>query len=108
MEKRFHTEVIDELPEAVTAGLRQTDANTVYSELLASGTGKLKVTGENDEEIDRLYRTLIQWRTRHRDKGVGIRKLKNEIYLWLGEPPPGGRTTRVRQARKTAATQPKE
>lgn len=82
---KFNIADIDEVPHEVRASTRTSVATNLYDRLIKSKTGTVKIEPRDGEEatLRRLYATLVQWRTRNKDKGLGIRMFKGALYLWI-------------------------
>ena len=55
----------------------------------ASESKKAEITADTPQELDKFYKTLIQWRSRHKGEGVQFRKTKDVLYVWIEEPGSG-------------------
>jgi hypothetical protein len=36
---------------------------------------------------ERFYRSMLQWKRRHPEKRVAVRKVGDEVYVWIADPP---------------------
>lgn len=78
---------VDKLPEnAYTRGPRDSIVRPIVEELYADPTKVLSVEADSRQELDRLYKALIQWRSRHPERTFQLRKDVNSLYLWLPAP----------------------
>lgn len=76
----YWMEDVNELPEPKSA--RASKARPLIEALIRSQTGMIRLLDDDIVALDRIYKTLIQWRARHKELGIGIRKVGTEIYLW--------------------------
>lgn len=87
---------IDQLPEFTgRRGPRDSDSYRAYQAAAQAKTSKIRVDG-TPEELARFYRSMVQWRNRHRDTGVQVRKDGAAVYVWIdkGEDSNGSRRQR--------------
>lgn len=74
---------IDQLPEFTgRRGPRDSDSYRAYQAAAQSKTGKIRVEGTADE-MTRFYRSMVQWRNRHKETGVQVRKDAGAVYVWI-------------------------
>lgn len=74
---------IDQLPEFTgRRGPRDSDSYRAYQSAASSKTGKIRVDGTS-EELTRFYRSMVQWRNRHKETGVQVRKDAGAVYVWI-------------------------
>lgn len=77
---------IEALPEFTgRRGPRDSDSFRAYQAAAQAKTSKVRVDGTPDE-LARFYRSMVQWRNRHRDTGVQVRKSGPAVYVWIEEP----------------------
>lgn len=77
---------LKEIPaEAFLRQTRSSLCSDTIAAIKASPTQKAEISGETPEELDKFYKTLIQWRSRHREEGVQFRKTKDVLYIWIGD-----------------------
>lgn len=77
---------IEEIP--ATAGRRgPRDSECMRAYRAASEAPQKQVVVETDdrEEIERFYKSMIQWRNRHRETGVEVKKDGPVVYVWIDE-----------------------
>ncbi|MBI2764941.1 MAG: hypothetical protein HYX53_03415 [Chloroflexi bacterium] len=48
-----------------------------------NGTGIVAVESDDMDELQRFYKSMIQWRTRHKEYNVGLRKGRDAVYVWI-------------------------
>lgn len=73
---------VDEIPPP-QRGPRKSPMLDAYHRARASRTGKVRYEGEA-EALDRFYRSMVQWRRRHKDLKLGIRKDgMTAVYIWV-------------------------
>lgn len=77
----FIIEDIDEFPE--DRPRRRNWITDLLDRLESSATGKVRMMDDNQADLDRRYKTLIQWRSRHKDLGLRVRKRGEIVYVWL-------------------------
>ncbi len=80
---RYKIEVIDSIPDKVPEGAHESTTQMVLRELRDASTGLIQITSEfGPADLDRLYKTMIQWRARHKNSGLGIKKQGQTVYFW--------------------------
>lgn len=76
---------IEELPEfSGRKGPRDSECLRAYLAAKESRTKKIEVVG-NPPKLEKFYRSMIQWRNRHKDEPVQVRKDGNHVYVWVEE-----------------------
>jgi hypothetical protein len=74
---------IEALPEfSGRRGPRDSDSYRAYQAAAQARTSKVRVDGTPDE-LARFYRSMVQWRNRHKDTGVQVRKDGAAVYVWI-------------------------
>lgn len=63
-------------------GPRRSDMLRAYIAARESRTKKVRYDGEADQ-IDRFYRSMVQWRRRHPEAKLNIRKDGSSVYVWV-------------------------
>jgi uncharacterized protein (UPF0305 family) len=77
---------IREVPqEAFQRRTRSSVCTDTIEAIKKSDTQKAEIKADTAEELDKFYKTLIQWRSRHKDQDVNFRKAKDVLYIWIGE-----------------------
>jgi hypothetical protein len=78
---------IKEIPEeAFQRRTRSSICTDTIEGIKASESKKAEITADTPQELDKFYKTLIQWRSRHKGEGVQFRKTKDVLYVWIEEP----------------------
>ena len=81
---------IKEIPEeAFQRRTRSSVCTDTIEGIKQSESKKAEIKGDTPEELDKFYKTLIQWRSRHKDEGVQFRKTKDVLYVWIEDPSTG-------------------
>jgi hypothetical protein len=80
---------VTDIPSASGIRARRSLSYDIANVVLKSDTGKFEVTADNPVELQRFYRTFVQWKSRHSEVPVAIRKDGERVYLWREEPVPG-------------------
>jgi len=82
---------IKALPEfSGRKGPRDSECLRAYLAAKESRTKKIEVLGA-PPQLEKFYRSMIQWRNRHKDEPVQVRKDGNHVYVWVEERErPGG------------------
>ena len=70
----------------VTRSAKASACTVIIEEIRKTPTRTVRVTAESDKELTATYKALMQYRVRHRDLKLGIRKRQECIHLWLDEP----------------------
>ena len=77
--KRIH-----EIPQdAYRRGPRDSVCLDAVAKLREDPTQVIAVDGGDQDERQRFYKAMIQWRSRHKELGLGIRKTPDTIYLFF-------------------------
>lgn len=76
-------EVVDKVPDKISLAHRDSTVHQLIRKTKASPTGIIKVTSEDKEALIRIYKTIIQWRSRHKSEGLEVRKSGDTLYLWF-------------------------
>lgn len=77
---------IQKIPEeAFQRRTRSSVCTDTIEAIKNSKSQRAEITGGTQEELDKFYKTLIQWRSRHKDEGVQFRKTRDSLYIWIGE-----------------------
>ena len=77
---------VDTIPESTyRKGPRHSKCMEVVDAAKLAPSHKVALDSEDPDELDKLYKSLIQWRTRHKTENVGIRKDKDVVYVWIEE-----------------------
>ncbi|MDZ7728365.1 MAG: hypothetical protein U5Q44_09350 [Dehalococcoidia bacterium] len=75
---------IDEIPEtAGRRGPRDSECMRAFMAAKNSPTRQVEVEADDRQEIERFYQSMIQWRNRHRESGVQVKKDGPNIYVWV-------------------------
>jgi len=83
---------IEALPEFTgRRGPRDSDSYRAYQAAAQASTSKIRVDGTPDE-LARFYRSMVQWRNRHKDTGVQVRKDGPAVYVWIEQLEAGAAT----------------
>jgi hypothetical protein len=72
---------VDSIPP-LRKGPRQSRMLNAYLAAKESRTKKIRFDGEA-KEVDRFYRSLMQWQRRHPEAGINIRKDGDSVFVWL-------------------------
>lgn len=78
-------------PSIYRQGATRSVCSDLVDRLKRTKTGKMKVTSQaadsaaRAEEMSKLYRTFVVWKSRHKDEAVNVRKIGDEVYIWLTE-----------------------
>ncbi|MBI5947271.1 MAG: hypothetical protein HY875_03945 [Chloroflexi bacterium] len=87
--KTLKFEDIAEIPPPSTQrGPRKSVSRDAYEAAQKSASGKLRVTGD-PTEVERFYKSMIQWRNRHGRLAVHVRKDGDKVYVWVDKGDPG-------------------
>ena len=74
---------IDNVPEdGYRRGPRDSVCLEVIRQLNQEPTKIVAVDGGTADELQKFYKAMIQWRSRHRELGLGIRKGVDAVYVW--------------------------
>ena len=79
----LHMVPTDKVPER-RRGPRRTACLEAVEAAQSSPSGIALIEGDLGE-VTRLYKSLVQWRTRHADPPIGLRKDGSKLYVWLAE-----------------------
>ncbi len=80
---------ITQIPEdGYRRGPRDSVCLDVVSKLREDPTQILSVEGTDRAEVQRFYKAMIQWRSRHKELGLSLRKGTDAIYCWISEQSP--------------------
>lgn len=75
---------VDEIPEtAGRRGPRDSECMRAYQQARATPSKKVQVQTDSREELERFYKSMIQWRNRHRDTNVEVKKDGDAVYVWI-------------------------
>ena len=74
---------VEAIPADAFRCQRQSDSSRALDALRASASGVVEVSATSRSELERFYRSLVQFRSRHPEEGLGIRKAGDRIYLWV-------------------------
>ena len=75
---------VDHVPDSAgRRGPRSSECMNAVETLKASPTGAIVAKGSTPEESERFYKSMIQWRKRHREDypTLGVKKDGDDIYL---------------------------
>ena len=76
---------IDELPEmSGRKGPRNSVCLEAYLAAKAAPSHTIEAKGP-EEEMDKFYKSMVQWRNRHKEFGVQVRKDGPRVYVWIVE-----------------------
>lgn len=82
---------IDQLPEfSGRKGPRESMCLSAYRAAMKSASGKVEVGG-TAEGVDRFYRSMVQWRARHKSEPVRVRKDGPRVFVWVEDTQAGKR-----------------
>ena len=74
---------IEELPElSGRKGPRESVCLSAYVATRDSATQKVEVVAD-PECLDKFYKSMVQWRSRHREFPVQVRKDGGRVFLWI-------------------------
>lgn len=77
---------IKEIPESTHRwGARDSKCLDVVEAALHAPEKKVSVESSDEKELDKFYKSMIQWRTRHQEQPVALRKDRNKLYVWIPE-----------------------
>lgn len=79
---QYKFEAVDSIPESAFESTRASVVRSVLKDLNKAPTGIIALTEQSDAALNRLYKSLIQWRSRHKTLGLGIRKCGGVVYVW--------------------------
>lgn len=89
---------IESLPEFTgRRGPRDSDSYRAYQAAAQAKTSKIRVDGTPDE-LARFYRSMVQWRNRHKDTGVQVRKDGPAVFVWIQQGDEGASSSGRRGA----------
>jgi hypothetical protein len=54
----------------------------VVAAVMASKSGKMRISSDDPEELKRLYRSLVQWKGRHPESRLEVRKERDCVFVW--------------------------
>jgi len=80
---------VSELPKASgRRGPRESKCLQIVEEAQNASTGivSVEIPDAKEAELMKLYKSMIQWRKRHPDKKVGLRKDGPVLYVWVDKP----------------------
>lgn len=84
-QERVQFEPIEELPEwSARKGPRDSECLKAYLFAKDAPTQKIEVKG-SPEKLEKFYRSMVQWRNRHKDEPVQVRKDGDHVYVWIEE-----------------------
>lgn len=73
-------------PSRFRKGPKDSKVAEIVEKARASHTGILKLTSNDPKEIELLYKSILQYRSRHRQETqkhpFGVRKDQSTIYVW--------------------------
>jgi hypothetical protein len=85
MESGLSFTPIETLPEfSGRKGPRDSACLRAFIAARQSLTGKIEVKG-SEEELDKFYKSMVQWRNRHKSEPVQVRKDGKRIFVWMTE-----------------------
>lgn len=77
---------IDEIPEySERRGPRESECLKAYLATVQSPKKKIQVEASDDEHLTKFYKSMMQWRNRHKDKKLNVRRDGDKVYLWVDE-----------------------
>ncbi len=80
---------ITQIPEdSYRRGPRESVCLDVVNQLNQDPTKIVSVEGTDKLEVQRFYKAMIQWRSRHKVLGIGIRKGREAIFVFFTEHQP--------------------
>jgi hypothetical protein len=83
--------VIDELPEfSGRKGPRDSECLRAYIAAREAPTKTIEVIGA-PPQLEKFYRSMVQWRNRHKDEPVQVRKDGYRVFVWIEEHGPEDR-----------------
>ncbi|MBI5948553.1 MAG: hypothetical protein HY875_10490 [Chloroflexi bacterium] len=101
--KTLKFEDIAEIPPPSTQrGPRKSVSRDAYEAAQKSASGKLQVSGEA-AEVERFYKSMIQWRNRHGRLTVHVRKDGDKVYVWVDKGEPGTKVAKIGKSISPAA-----
>jgi hypothetical protein len=75
---------VDEIPPSTyRKGPRGSKSSELVERARRSATGKVALTSSDPKELNTTYKSLVQWRLRHKDQGVQLRKDRDVVYIWF-------------------------
>jgi hypothetical protein len=76
---------IEALPEfSGRKGPRDSECLRAYIAARESATGKIEVVGA-PPQLEKFYRSMVQWRNRHKEEPVNVRKDGDHVFVWIEE-----------------------
>lgn len=76
--------LIDQRPDdSYSRGPHASPTRTIIDQLFSNPTKTVAVQADTSEELQKLYKALIQWRCRHRDRHFTIQKRPDRLFLFL-------------------------
>ena len=75
---------IDSLPEDLRPG-RTSQGARVLDAVRASSSLMVRIDGDRPEEVQRLYKSLMQYRRRQERAPFCMRKKGDVLYVWIAE-----------------------
>ena len=82
-------------PSTYRKGPRDSKCREVVEQARAAPTHKVAVSSPDEKELGSFYKSMVQWRIRHKDEEpVRVRKDKDTVFVWIEDPVEPGRRTR--------------
>lgn len=77
-------EPVDDVPDADEAtGVRNSPSMRAWIAAQRAYSKRVEAKGLQPDEADRFYRALLQWKRRHPDKPIAVRKVGDKVYVWI-------------------------
>jgi hypothetical protein len=70
-------------PSTYRKGPRASKSGDLVERAKQSPTRKIAIRSADPKELNTAYKSLVQWRLRHKDQGVQVRKDLDVIYIWI-------------------------
>jgi len=82
----IRTEVLDELPTHAQRSRRESVCQEIVDLAIAQSPKYVKVDSDDTAELTKLYKSMIQYRTRHAARvNIGLRKAGDALYVWIAD-----------------------
>ena len=92
---------VDEIPtRGGVRGVRDSKCLEIVRMVQATAKKKIALTSDSADDLNKFYKSLIQWISRHLDERVNVRKAKETLYVWI--TPQGEEYTHGRRRRQAA------
>lgn len=77
---------VDELPNEVgkRGPKKRSECLRAYMEAKKAPQRKVQISNDDPAALERFYKSMIQWRIRHRkEHPCGVSKVGESVYVWI-------------------------